>query len=302
MKYTNSRNEKEDAPKLGWSGCVYEHDFYNNGDHDPKWDMYLFCHDKDGNRITDGNSECRTGHMNNTGYWDPWPTYGPWSGCYRTNTVDGIPNTYWVANCTRTELKPGKWISTPGTWVEDKVNVHKYCPDTIIQPLIESSESGGKGTLTASVAKLSGASGAKTNSDIGMAWAYELLDPDFPFEEGADWGDPKWAKVIVFMTDGNIQADQNYGPYYPIDVNKQSKRTKRATELFEDQCKLIKSQGILIYTVQFEGSAPLDSGNQSVLQACASDSAKALKASNGAMLIETFKNIAEDLGNIYLAR
>ena len=299
LKYTNSRNEKEDKKNYGWSGCVFEHDLYNSFDHKANWDMFKYCHKPDGTRSTEGGGNCKTDYTKQvewkqTGYWEERPTYTKYD-CYKK--IDGV-EIFKEDGCTKKE--GGKWKKYSEPKGENKyetrynnVNIHAGCPKSIIQPLVHMDESGGKGTLKSSIASLN-ADGESTQSDIGMAWGYELLSPGFPFEEGADWDSQKWQKAIVFMTDGEIRSHAR-GPYYGLENNDKN-RTNRSEEIFEAMCNRAKSKGILIYTVQFG-----DDGNEALLNACATDSGKALKASNGSALRDTFKTIAEDLGNIFLA-
>ena len=291
LTYTKSRA----SGNPNWSGCVLEENLYNGSSHIPDWTMYKNCHDKNGNRINTGSgSRCNLteNKLKTAGYKNNCKVTGT-KPC--TSNVDGviIHKTCNVYSCTKTCLTAS--CKHEYTSVPKNINIHDYCTNAIIQPLLLNSEPSSKGKLTSSIATLNAEKNAKTQSDIGMAWAYHLLSPEFPFSEGEKWDSPIWKKVIVFMTDGKIESDE-FGPYYTLESNG-SKRTTRAQEIFTQMCDKSKAKGTLIYTVQF-GSI----GDEALLTDCASDKTKALKASNGTELRKTFTDIAEDLGNIYLAK
>lgn len=301
LQYTNSRNQQEDHPNLGWSGCVYEYDLYRHLEHEPRWDMYLYCHTPDGVRSDAGGTHCRTTdrvqvEWRSGGYrWDPEPTYENYD-CPRT--VDGVE--IMQPNGCRRQTSPGRLVQYSEPYGQDRfedrprtVNVHNTCPRAIVQPLLENSSPGSRGRLESSIAGLQ-ADGISTQSGMGMAWGLQLLSPESPYTEGAEWNSSKWSKAIVFMTDGEITTHHR-GPYYNLESN-DNRRNQREEEIFSTMCTRAKSQGIIVYTVQFG-----DDGNEALLRSCATDSEKSYEASNGADLREVFTRIAEDLGNIYLA-
>jgi Flp pilus assembly protein TadG len=300
--YTNSRNQKEDDPNLAWSGCVHEQDFYKTGDHKPMWDMFMYCHDPDGTRSEDGSWQCRM-NWTQTKKNEEWVDKTTGGTCARTPKYDcektGKDGTKYIQkngcggkriNCEKKVLGPPKKAPR-----YNKVNVHEGCPSTVIQPMLSSKESSTKGHLISTIEQLK-ADGDATQSGNAMAWAYQMISPESPFEEGAAWNDNKWVKAILFMTDGKIETHPR-GPYYKAE-NNNNKRDKREEERFEEMCDKAKDQGVLIYTVQFGKD-----GDEDLLKACATspNAPHALKAENGAELSKSFTSIAEDLGNIFLS-
>lgn len=330
LEYTSSRDERETQayrdggpPPFDWSGCVLEHDMFRTGTHEPMWDMHLQCHDADLNRVTDGGWFCRTGR------WINQETCtGQRSQCIRRSTTDCTPRFRTVdgqripngENCACLERTPDTRDCDPNprsewVWISDNyVNVHAFCPESIIFPMVDHDEADGRENIENAINDLrAGGTGewpipgraadvAHTHSELGMGWGMHLLSPEAPFTEGSDWGSDDWVKVLIFMTDGEIDAHPTWGPYYPLPDN-HTQRTERAVQRFEEMCQTAQNQGVLVFTVQFEDGGPsLSADLQDSLRACASGPDRALRATNGAMLRQTFEDIAEDLGTIFLAR
>lgn len=84
----------------------------------------------------------------------------------------------------------------------------------------------------------------------GLQWAYRLLTPDFPFEEGSPWGTPGVRRVLILMSDGETRTVnkrsfwQDGGTYARRDYNALNASIERT-------CQNAKDDGIQVYTVLF---------------------------------------------------
>ncbi|MGD9669654.1 MAG: VWA domain-containing protein [Hyphomicrobiaceae bacterium] len=156
-----------------------------------------------------------------------------------------------------------------------------------------------------------------TNIGEGLAWGWRTLSPGAPFTAGRAYDDGENKKIIILMTDGqntythssnhNGSAHGAAGyakPFAHPDSGRlgtsysSSSYSAKLTERTRAVCAGAKSAGIKIYTIAFR--LENDAATQALLQECASDSKSAFAASNGAILIETFQNIAREIANLRL--
>jgi Flp pilus assembly protein TadG len=139
-----------------------------------------------------------------------------------------------------------------------------------------------------------GANGS-TYIPSGLAWAWRLLTPGEPFDEGLSFAEleaEKGLKVLILMTDGmNTKA-----PDYPTH---DSNSTTLANQLTKDICVNIKIDKIVVYTIAFNVS---DTTIKSILEGCATSSAHYFDAANSNELIDAFATIASSLRNLSLSK
>ncbi|HBH27021.1 MAG TPA: hypothetical protein DDX54_06440 [Rhodospirillaceae bacterium] len=76
----------------------------------------------------------------------------------------------------------------------------------------------------------------RANGAEGLLWAYRVLSPADPFEEGADFGDDDARKVVVLIMDGMMEDS---------DASNPAKNAAREKKM----CDALKDQGVFIYTV-----------------------------------------------------
>ncbi|MEO1205353.1 MAG: pilus assembly protein [Pseudomonadota bacterium] len=156
-----------------------------------------------------------------------------------------------------------------------------------------------------------GASG-NTNIKEGVAWGWRILSRRAPFREGRGKGDSNNRKIMILMTDGenwyNTQSSANKSVYashgyaskgrlgttytrvgYTNDLN-----TKTRTV-----CANAKADGVTIYTIAFR--LENDPTTQALLKDCASGKDNFFVASNGAALIQSFRNIGREISEVRIA-
>lgn len=78
--------------------------------------------------------------------------------------------------------------------------------------------------------------GSSQNGAAGLLWAYRVLSPAFPFEEGQDFDDTTTRKVVVFVMDGLMKDTDKQ------DLSKNALREKK-------MCDALKEKGVIIYSV-----------------------------------------------------
>lgn len=95
-----------------------------------------------------------------------------------------------------------------------------------------------------------------THINIGLAWAWYAISPEFPFNQGVAYDSPKIKKYIVLMTDGEntISGFSAYG-YLSDGKLGTTNQTQAVTTLNNrliNVCNNIKAKGITIFTVALE--------------------------------------------------
>lgn len=139
----------------------------------------------------------------------------------------------------------------------------------------------------------------ETYTAPGLLWGWHALDPGAPFRDGAAYGAAQ--KVIVLMTDGvnTKSARQNGTTDYFIHTGSDTSAANAKTARV---CANIKARGIRIYTIayMFENGDTTPAA-KTMLQNCASDSARFYDTPTTALLDQTFSNIVAELIPVRLA-
>ncbi len=138
---------------------------------------------------------------------------------------------------------------------------------------------------------------AKGNTYIpsGLIWAWSLLTPEKPFDEGVSFADlekENGAKALIIMTDGENTKAPNY-PYH------ESGNKTLADQLTEEICANIKAQKIVVYSIAFSVTEP---NIKEVLETCATNPSYYFDAASSSELSEAFAAIATSLRNISLSK
>lgn len=129
----------------------------------------------------------------------------------------------------------------------------------------------------------------------GLAWAWTLVSPQAPFDEGISFADlsaRNGYKSIVLMTDG----ENTRAPDYPTH-NSTSKVL--GDNLTKELCVNIKKQDIVVYTIAFDVT---DTTIKSILEECATTKQHYFDAANSADMVAAFEAIASSLRSISLSR
>lgn len=122
-----------------------------------------------------------------------------------------------------------------------------------------------------------------TNTTIGMAWGYNVLNPDAPLGSGAAPASRKPVRVMVFLTDG---------------LNTKDRFSQSTTEMDKDMrnlCRDSKNANIRVFTVR------VIEGNDDLLRECASDPADFYTTNDSAGLVSVFRSIAQKLTTLRLS-
>ncbi len=154
-----------------------------------------------------------------------------------------------------------------------------------------------------------------TNIGEGLTWGWRMLSPAVPFADGRPFNTEHNKKIIILMTDGEntytAKGNQNHSTYsaygyahpilHPADGRLGETHTASGFRSVMDAnllaaCANAKAAGVVIYTIGFRlENDPASQGN---LQACATAPDKYFLASNGAVLITTFQQIARQLNKL----
>lgn len=117
-----------------------------------------------------------------------------------------------------------------------------------------------------------------TNTTIGLAWGWQTLAPNEPFN--APEPDDDLDKVIVLLSDGENTQNRWTTSSSSIDA-----RTRKV-------CDNIKAAGIKIYTIR------VINGDANLLRDCASKNSMYYNVSQAAQLSGVFGSIADNLANL----
>lgn len=162
-----------------------------------------------------------------------------------------------------------------------------------------------KTRLNASIDDL--AVGGSTAGQIGIAWAWYMLSPNFASvwdKEVANqplaYGTPELAKVAILMTDGEFNYSTCRG-VARTELNSTA-GCNNATPFQQAQsiCTAMKSQGIVIYTVGLELNTALEGDD--FLLACATSPQHAFLAASTDQLKDAFKQIATSISKLRLSK
>ena len=216
-------------------------------------------------------------------------------------------NTWPISTCA-TDRTTNQWTDTaPSTTY---LNPHYAsstgsCPTPTIVPLSDS-----KTALKASVSSFS--AGGSTAGQIGLAWAWYLLSPEFAYlwptaSQPAAYDEPNLMKVLILMTDGEfnttycngvLSKDSGFGNG-SSHINCNAPNGDGWTHAMQ-LCDAIKATGIKLYTVGFDiaGNQTL----QDLMSDCSSGAGYAYVADSGTDLKTAFKEIAQNISALRLSR
>ena len=138
------------------------------------------------------------------------------------------------------------------------------------------------------------------------------ISPNAPFEDGVEYDDPDWTKVVVLLTDGNNEnasgndEDESYysgyGYVWQDRFGTTSSSSSRRTEALDDRlaelCTNMKDDDIVIYTVRVE----VRDGSSDVLKNCASEEDNFKEVADVSDLEETFAKIGGSIQKLRLTK
>lgn len=221
----------------------------------------------------------------------------------------------WRGNCTRTEtetLEPAEAQARLCKYDGGNANTrlaygtrkgpNMLCDSSRILPLNTD-----KQTILDSIDAMVAKGG--TNIPEGVMWGWRVLSPGAPFMEGRDYEAESNKKFMIIMSDGanwhGGLSNQNrswfsafgYASKNRLGSGSTSTRALKSAMNAKtaEACANAKAAGVVVYTVAYDLS---DTTTVNLLRNCASDSNKALAASNGATLATTFETIGRDISRL----
>jgi Flp pilus assembly protein TadG len=265
--------------------------------------------------------------------WNSMDAGSPkWAGCVeaRPNGLEETdappaaanPDSLWVPYFQPDEPDNGNYESylddqaPNGSNVDERLaNAAKYAAqntnapntDCTMQKILPLTSD--KATLLSYVGGMQSA--GYTHIAIGAAWGWRVLSPGAPFTEGASYGDGKWRKILVLMTDGvntipgrGNHLGSDYTAYGYLSQSRLGTQSRPQAELEQNVrtalvCDRIKAQGISVYTIL------LMENNQQVrdlMRGCASSPQMFFDTPSTSDLEAAFLQIASELSNLRLSR
>jgi hypothetical protein len=125
----------------------------------------------------------------------------------------------------------------------------------------------------------------KTYLPSGLVWGWRTIHPEEPLTEASSVPKKDKTTVMIFMTDGANTRSQN-GEYH------NGTNVDNANFVSKQLCNGINADGVDIYTVayDFDAADTLD-----MLEKCASNPSMFFEADDTEELVQTFKDIGEEL-------
>jgi Flp pilus assembly protein TadG len=237
---------------------------------------------------TSNTSSCPSG--NSTSGWHKYQ-------CYKDtrNRDQQVGRTNCVSERTGEHAFTDAAPSGPSTRVNAVYG--GTCPTSSVVPLTTSKDS-----LNAAIDGLQ--TGGWTAGQIGTAWAWYTLSPEWSgiwpsASQPAAYGSDEVYKIAVLMTDGLYNTEHSNfvrsGDQYGNPNSPNGRSNEQALAL----CTAMKAKGITVYTVGFMLD---DETATETLSDCATSSAHAFVAEDGAELKETFREIAFQLSQLRLSK
>jgi Flp pilus assembly protein TadG len=243
-------------------------------------------------------------------YHNPDPGSGAYTDTYATISGSGSNRTIqrvrtWVYPYSERELQE-RMCKYTGNIATNKDGPNVDCPSSQILPLTDN-----LAQIKSRIGSMNAEGG--TNIHQGVMWGFHALSPTDPLTEGNAYNSAT-SKVMIVMTDGeNTHAATNnmngswwYTAYgYPF--NRRLGKVGDSTDQLQVEmdvrtaatCANAKAAGITIYTIGL--SAP-NQKTKDLLTRCASSAAKSYFPEDPSELHGVFKEIAEELANLRLAR
>lgn len=197
------------------------------------------------------------------------------------------------------------------------------CPQRPIQPLTSTRQ-----TITDAIDAMQPR--GSTVIPEGLAWAWRVISPGLPFDQGAPYGDRSTTKAIILLSDGRNQVERG-APYYsfysaygfarsghlgPTDGSRTRQELNAKTAALCENIKADKdgdpsTDDIYVYTIALEiktGNAALDAETRAMLQACATPADRCpgqqcyYDTPSSSDLNQVFSRIAIGLAGLRVAR
>lgn len=234
------------------------------------------------------------------------------AGCqyYAFTSATGQPKTFEVSTCVteRTGLAAYTDVAPGGAPVgRNYPSSNNPCPSSTLTPL-----STDKTMLKAQIDSYN--DGGSTAGQIGLAWGWYTVAPDFGYlwpaaSRPAAYGTPDLLKVVVLMTDGDfntsycngvIARDAGAGSGGTSDKINCNATNGDAYDQASRLCANMKAKGVIIYTVGFDVRA--GSLAAELMSDCAADAEHFYLPSSGEALKDAFAAIGRDITKLRLSK
>ena len=141
-----------------------------------------------------------------------------------------------------------------------------------------------------------------THINVGLAWGWYTISPNYPFTEGQPYDSTKIKKYIVLMTDGQ-NTIQTFSAYGNLSQGKlgTTNATAAVTELYRRQkivCDNIKALGVTIFTVALEVT---DATSNAALSDCATPPGRYFSATSS-NITDVFNTIGGQISKVRLTK
>jgi Flp pilus assembly protein TadG len=251
------------------------------------------------------SKDVNVGASNYNQTWVDFKDHGSWDGWDSENGDDVSTTT-----CGTKSNGKKKKCTTSTNWVPDNHNTWNGCvtdrdqdydttntaPSASIQATLFPAEQYDNCPVqllplsydwTALNAKIDAMQPAgNTNQTIGLQWGFQTLTAA-PFTIPAKDPNYKYSEVVILLTDG-LNTENRFS----TNQNSIDARTKKA-------CDNIKAAGITLYALQVNTSGDPTS---SMLQQCATDSAKFWLVTSAAQISTIFNQIGTNLSQLRIAK
>ncbi len=231
------------------------------------------------------------------------------------NYASGADNT-WPPVVPAQEGESG-WAKKPnqnGLWKGPNVG----CPHPILPLTAE------KTTIKNAIDVMRPWRSGGTHGSVGMAWGWRVISPNWrgmwsgsPAQLPLDYGDPQMDKVVIILTDGFNQAfdhytsgpegwdhtaysapawtdTSNYNAYGRLNWNN-TNIVNMVDNSLAAICTNMKAEGIIIYSITFDGGSP------GLFQGCATSMAHYIDVESGDDLNAAFTRIGEELAELRIS-
>ncbi len=279
-----------------WRGCVearpYPYNFTLEAPDPSRPDTLFvpyFAADEPGNRRTDNGGNDANNYNNS---WLDDEVSGTEAERQRSTLkyVDPTPSVMRVHEVAPLTLGP-----------------NRACPTPIVP-------------LTATLSKVRTAidamrhwNGSGTNIAEGLAWGWRVLSPQAPYTEAGAFDPTERQKYMILMTDGrnvsygarNTMNRSDYGAYNFLGTGRINNTTDQGVAETTlngwtlDMCREMKAQGIEIYTVIYNETAP---SVHNLFRSCATRPENFYMTSNTSALQTAFANIGRQLSKLRLTQ
>jgi len=191
-------------------------------------------------------------------------------------------NSYLNGAGTTPNLYAGQ--SLTAQQVANGVGPNFNCVQRPIQPLTDTRQ-----TIADAIAAMEPR--GSTVIPEGLAWAWRVISPGLPYDQGAPYSDKTVTKVVILLSDGRNQVERGapYNSFYsaygfankghlgPVDGSQSRQTLNAKTRALCDNIKADKdgnpnTDDIYIYTIALEintGNAAIDAETKAMLEACA---------------------------------